>query len=399
MAPSSCTQETSGYGRLNLPKLRRTLALTAFLAVTVFGSVFSSAEPWSLWRSYSASFMSAEGRIVDPQGGDRTTSEGQSYALFFALVANDRTSFDRLLNWTRNNLAAGDLATHLPAWCWGKAPDGQWKVLDTNSAADSDLWISYSLLEAGRLWNEPRYSALGKSMAANIAGQEIASLPGLGPVLLPGPTGFHPDANTWVLNPSYMPLSLLQKLAHLDPNGPWAGVARTLPHFFEHSAAHGFAMDWVSYNPQRGFSPAPAPGRNAALGSYDAIRVYLWAGMSDPLTPGAKSILASTPGMASYLGSHQTPPEQVSGEGVVISTNSPVGFSAAVIPYLDALGKTELRERQQARLEAGRNPTTGLYGRPPAYYDQNLVMFAKGWEERRFRFDRDGELKVTWKKT
>jgi endo-1,4-beta-D-glucanase Y len=196
-----------------------------------------------------------------------------------------------------------------------------------------------------------------------------------------------------------MPLPLLQKLAHLDPNGPWAGVARTLPHFFERSAAHGFAMDWVSYNPQRGFSPAPAPGRNAAVGSYDAIRVYLWAGMSDPLTPGAKAILASTPGMASYLGSHQLPPEQVSSEGVVISTNSPVGFSAALIPYLDALGKTELRERQQARLEAGRNPSTGLYGRPPAYYDQNLVMFAKGWEERRFRFDRDGELKVTWKKT
>jgi endo-1,4-beta-D-glucanase Y len=46
-------------------------------------------------------------------------------------------------------------------------------------------------------------------------------------------------------------------------------------------------MDWVDYVPGDGFYPAmahrtgkptrPAPGG----GSYDAIRVYLWAGMHD----------------------------------------------------------------------------------------------------------------------
>jgi endo-1,4-beta-D-glucanase Y len=33
-------------------------------------------------------------RVIDRQGGDRTTSEGQSYGLFFALVANDRARFE-----------------------------------------------------------------------------------------------------------------------------------------------------------------------------------------------------------------------------------------------------------------------------------------------------------------
>ena len=36
--------------------------------------------PWTLWNSYAAHFIDGQGRVVDPQGGGRTTSEGQSYA-------------------------------------------------------------------------------------------------------------------------------------------------------------------------------------------------------------------------------------------------------------------------------------------------------------------------------
>ena len=48
-------------------------------------------------------------------------------------------------------------------------------------------------------------------------------------------------------------------------------------------------MDWVDYVPGDGFYPAPeqqqqhadASDASAPGGSYDAIRVYLWAGMLD----------------------------------------------------------------------------------------------------------------------
>ena len=76
--------------------------------------------PWTLWDSYSARFIDAQGRVFDPQGDEHTTSEGQAYAMFFALADNDRATFDRVLNWTQTNLAGGDLETHLPAWLWGK---------------------------------------------------------------------------------------------------------------------------------------------------------------------------------------------------------------------------------------------------------------------------------------
>ncbi len=63
--------------------------------------------PWALWNAYAAHFIDEQGRVVDPQGGGRTVSEGQGYALFFALAANDRLHFERLLAWTQTNLAAG----------------------------------------------------------------------------------------------------------------------------------------------------------------------------------------------------------------------------------------------------------------------------------------------------
>ena len=40
--------------------------------------------------------------------------------------------------------------------------------------------------------------------------------------------------------------------------------------------------------------------------------------------------------------------------------------------------------------------STGLYGRNAAYYDQNLILFATGWKDGRFRFDRNGRLKLKW---
>ncbi len=142
--------------------------------------------PWTLWNSYSASFIDMQGRVIDPLGAGRTTSEGEAYAMFFALASDDRATFDRLLKWTQDNLASGDLQTHLPAWLWGRNPDGEWKTIDPNSASDADVWMAYSLIEAGRLWKSPDYNRLGRQMMVLIAKNEVADLPGFGPMLLPG---------------------------------------------------------------------------------------------------------------------------------------------------------------------------------------------------------------------
>jgi endo-1,4-beta-D-glucanase Y len=39
---------------------------------------------------------------------------------------------------------------------------------------DSDLWIAWALLEAGRLWQTPQYTEVGKALLARIADEEVA---------------------------------------------------------------------------------------------------------------------------------------------------------------------------------------------------------------------------------
>lgn len=368
-------------------------------SVLLLGIVAQGAVHWPLWEGYASFCIDDQGRVIDRQGGDRTTSEGQSYGLFFALVANDRARFDRLLNWTTNNLAGGDLGTKLPGWLWGKSPAGEWQILDQNSASDADLWIAYSLCEAGKLWRQPQYGILGRRMLARIAADEVVDLPGFGIMLVPGATGFHPTKDTWLLNPSYLPLPLLARLAVIDPQGPWAGIAGKVPSLLAKSVRNGFAMDWVSYRATDGFQPASRPGNPAEPGgSYDAIRVYLWAGLINPEAKERAQTLDTLHGMADYLATHGLPPEQINGAGVTVGGNAPVGFSAALLPYLQAKGAKSLLSAQKARVMAQFDPATNLLGKLPTYYDENLTLFGLGGNQHVFAFGPDGELQVTWSK-
>lgn len=384
---------------LFVPRIARWLLLAA-LVVGMCASAGCKDRQWKLWNSYQARFIDAQGRVIDPQGDQRTTSEGQAYAMFFALAANDRPTFDRLLGWTQANLASGSLDSHLPAWLWGKAADGAWKTLDPNSASDADAWMAYTLIEAGRLWNAPAYANLGLKLAALIAKNEVANLPGFGPMLLPGATGFS-KGSSWILNPSYLPVFLFERLAADDPNGPWGQIASAIPRLLRESSRHGYAMDWVEYVPGDGFYPAARPGAPAAepaLGSYDAIRVYLWAGMVDPAGELRGELLAATAGLGAYLADHDAPPEKVSDQGVPLAQDGPVGFSAAVLPYLRALGASQSNGRQLIRLNAQQDSASGLYGKDLSYYDQNLALFGTGFLDGRFAFGPGGELKVEWKR-
>ena len=101
--------------------------------------------------------------------------------------------------------------------------------------------------------------------------------------------------------------------------------------------------------------------------------------------------------MSTYLQKQLLPPEIVDEHGTVLSTNVSPGFSAAVVPYLEQLGHHNEARTQLTRLEATRDPASGLFGKQPVYYDQNLALFATGWTEHRFRFDRAGRLTVPWK--
>jgi endo-1,4-beta-D-glucanase Y len=367
------------------------LSLLCVFLVAGGAQTACGSDVWpSVWKSYVDRFMDDQVRVIDHDADDRTTSEAQAYAMFFALVANDRPRFDRLLGWTERNLASGGLQQGLPAWLWGRGPNAQWGVLDPNSASDADLWMAYTLIEAGLAWSESRYTSLGRALANRIAASEVVELPDFGAVLLPGAKGFQ-RADVYRLNLSYLPLQIFVRLAQLDPGGPWRNIADRIPALVKDSAPNGFVTDWLEFSAHDGFKPS-------AVGSYDAIRVYLWAGLLSSATPGRDQILKALSGMAARLRTNPVPPAKVSATGGIADPNGPIGFSAAVLPYLAALGETRLVDQQLSRLQSATDARTGLYGTPSRYYDQNLALFALGAMERRFWFDADGALVTPWRR-
>jgi endoglucanase len=342
------------------------------------------------WRAFKNQFVSPDGRVVDSATErSHTVSEGQAYALFFALVANDRAGFERVLRWTEDNLCQGDLSAHLPAWQWGRQDSGQWGVIDRNPASDADLWLAYALGEAGRLWAERRYSALSNLVSARILREETADLPGLGPTLLPGPTGFVLGGGRWRLNASYSPPQLMQWLAlHTDQGASWKALAHTAHQVTLASAPKGFAADWIVYDSRLGFVPdldSPEKGQ----GAYNAIRVYLWAGTLHVQATERSSLLRTLQPMARYVRDHGAPPEAIDILTGLASRSGPPGFSAALLPFLQAQQDSVSVQQQRARLQA--QPVAAL-----AYYEQALALFALGWLDGDYHFGADGRLQVRW---
>jgi endoglucanase len=125
----------------------KVLFQVAFLSLFTSSCLAAAAAvtDWPAWTAFSRRFIQSDGRVVDLTFDRKSTSEGQAYAMFMALVANQPEQFAVLLKWTSDNLAAGQLGERLPAWLWGLGADGKWGVKDANSASDADLWIAYSL--------------------------------------------------------------------------------------------------------------------------------------------------------------------------------------------------------------------------------------------------------------
>jgi endoglucanase len=365
--------------------LLRCLLLTALLAA---GASHAGDDPcWPAWQRFKQLYLSEDGRVIDASTPQQiTVSEGQAYALMFALIGDDPPAFSRILQWTEDNLAQGSLERTLPAWKWGRGDEGAWRVLDANSAADADLWMAYALTQAGALWRNPVYSSRGRSLSDRILNEEVAPVPGLGPTLLPAPRGFVVD-QTWRLNASYTPIEVLRGLRKASGSGRWDDVVKSSVQIILASAPHGFAADWIRYRQPEGFI---TDALTHGLGGYDAIRVYLWAGMLSEHEPSAKLLERKLAPMAAIAAKLAAPPETIDTGSLETTGTGPPGFSAAVLPLLLNSGKPAIANAYRARIEAESLRSN------QRYYSDALSLFGLGWADGRYRFDASGELRVGW---
>lgn len=361
--------------------------LLFLLSLLLSSQLMAATCEWPQWNNFKSTYIE-NGRVIDGSD-DRllTTSEGQSYALFFALVANDQQAFGQILKWTQANLAGGDLTARLPAWLWGKKLDGQFGILDTNPASDSDLWIAYALGEAGRLWNNYYYQSLGYLLAARILREESVQIAGVGMTLLPAPKGFDLGEGSYRLNPSYVPLQLIARMKELYPQYSWDSMYQSSTLMLDQTLTTGFSPDWVTLYGKR-FSVDNLTG---PTGSYDAIRTYLWVGMLNEKNKEKEQLVKKMKPFYTAIERLGAPPREVDTVSGKYSQPGSAGFSAAALPLLASMDYSIILETQATRVL-----NELVTNRNDHYYDNVLSLFGLGWHNERFRFGEYGELQPAW---
>lgn len=228
------------------------------------------------WFQFQSRFLMADGRVVDTGNGGVSHSEGQGWALLFALTADDRPGFERILGWTRRVLRRpGD---NLHAWRF--KPDAALPVEDPNNATDGDICIAWALLDAGARWDMPDYTMLGTAIARDILRLLVRRV-GAYSVLLPGARGFELADGT-IINPSYYVFPAFGALARAVPDPAWVRVAADGLVLLRQCrfGRWGLPPDWAVL--ARADGGLTLPSNWPPRFSFDAVRVPLylaWAGL------------------------------------------------------------------------------------------------------------------------
>jgi endoglucanase len=129
-----------------------------------------------------------------------------------------------------------------------------------------------------------------------------------------------------------------------------------------------------------------------ADGGYDAVRVYLWLGMLADDAPGRAALIEHfKPVLAATVRQGHVPEYFDSATGTVRGSG-PVVFSAALLPLLTTANDAEADMALISQRETIRQSAPLADG----YYNQSLLMFGQGWDEQRYRFDKDGRLLPNW---
>ncbi len=223
------------------------------------------------WQDYRATYIADDGRVIDRGADDRSTSEGQAYAMTRAVWAGDRATFEQVHAWTRANLQGGDPG-RLPAWVWGRRSDGNWGVIDPAPAADADQWMAWALVGAARTWKQPAWEDEARALLGRIWVEETREIAGKR-YLLPGPW-----AQTQApvqLNPSYWLPFAWRDFARVDPAHDWNALLDPAYAAFEQCrTSSGLVPDWCWMQVNDG-AVIPAPRGQEAHDDFgfEALRV------------------------------------------------------------------------------------------------------------------------------
>lgn len=226
---------------------------------------------YNLWKT---NFVKDDGggrlKVIRPENGNDTVSEGIAYGMLIAVNMNDQPLFDGLYAYWKSKKAAGSSSAGLMTWC---IPAGGGSCTASGgSATDADEDAAFALLQAGKLWGGS-YAADGTALVKDIyASADINKTTKL-------PAGGSQFGDKY--NPSYFAPAYYRAFATVDSGNDWPGVINAVYDAIANiSGTNGLVPAWCAADGSKQCAKASQNNdANDVLYQYDSHRTPMRIGL------------------------------------------------------------------------------------------------------------------------
>ncbi|WP_040494805.1 glycosyl hydrolase family 8 [Ilumatobacter nonamiensis] len=206
-------------------------------------------------------YVGLDGRVERDEGD--TVSEGQAYALLISVALHDETTFDRVWQWTRDNLLteSGTLA-----WKWSNS-----RIIDPNAATDADLDVARALFMASERFERPDFGDAALDLADALVDEDVVTA-GDTSVLVAGPWA---TTAPYAWNPSYLAPASFDLLATETGDPMWTGLREDALRLLDDVTDAGTLLpsDWARLDSDGNPDTSGAPGgSDRPTYGFDAFR-------------------------------------------------------------------------------------------------------------------------------
>lgn len=321
------------------------------------------------YKLYKKAFMSKEGRIINYDKNNITTSEEQSYMLLQSLIMNDRKTFDLVYKWTKNNLQRKD---NLFSWLWGENSNGEYRILDENSASNADVDIAFALLLASEKFNRAQYSQEAIPIMKSIWYKETRRI-GRYLVLMPG--SGQASGKKIEINPSYFSPYAFKYFQKYDNLHDWNRVVDSSYYYLDSIMSKtrtGLPPNWFSIH--KGLIVLEKSPKSDF--SYDAVRVFAKIYMDYTQTGERRAIpiLERIGFLANKWNVNSNIYVNYKANGHLADKTVPPGFVSILLPAINFYDKNIADVIFEREIKPSLS-SNDYWTSKKDYYDKNLLWF------------------------